>query len=783
MDEELIPFEDGTLIPDLSQPPASLAALGSGEALTVDPETVRQAMGKDEKAFSTLFRQTYPYAFTLVCSRLAREQDRMDALQETYTQVWAGLPRLRDPSAFLGWLKSIALACASHIYNGGARETLSPDPTAWSEYLTDAPEEPSRETLLDIRGVLNTLPEEEARLLVLVYYDGMKLSEIAKMQGIPASTVRSRFAKAKKDMQNALKERGIDRAAYSRSGFISTLATGMREAVGTELLSAAVAQQILDSVLVKDKSPAGHVAEQLLLGRRNKAVLRATTVVLVMVAALAVVISSLVAWAILGRNRLPAAPLPAQTGETSSTASITGEQSVSPSETETAFSGQTETAEVTDPVPTDPATTDPTDHSPVILPPESGQTPGSETDPFFAQTTDPSVTDPGLPPVTLQTGPASTSADLTRTGVTAEATMPATNPMEPTTKPTVPTTKPTAPTTKPTTPTTKPTAPTTKPTTPTTKPTTPTTKPTTPPTTAPTEPDGFVPDYRPGKANLVGNVPDNLVNHDKGIAGQDNWIYYFLPGTLILRKQNLNTGEDVDLIRSDKFPHNISVVGDWIYFNGANSTVRRLRTDGTGYETLLPGVFPSWMAVRGDELYYTENDVLYRHDLPTGKTTKLDSNVWKVSLGEGHLYYVYHGWKSVLFQRSGSGWSKVEEGATLLGVWGNRALCKRADGTLAVHTAGSGWRTLGDGSSFPNESISHFWYWYAPAGDGVFAFLNEGVLTVTDLSDFTSTAMRPSQNMKVYYAYFFKDRVYWSETFDMFSRALDGSDQPVMVKK
>lgn len=179
MEEELILFEEGERTPSaLDELPGSLAAMSGPESPTVDPETVRQAAAGDREAFTALFYQTYRYAFTLISPHLQREEDVRDALQETYTQVWAGLPRLREPTAFLGWLKTIARVCAVRLYNRQKRETLVADPAVGEGFLTD---EPVGDTVLDIRAVLNTLPEEQARLLVLVYYDGMSLSDIAKM--------------------------------------------------------------------------------------------------------------------------------------------------------------------------------------------------------------------------------------------------------------------------------------------------------------------------------------------------------------------------------------------------------------------------------------------------------------------------------------------------------------------------------------------------------------------------------------------------------------------------
>ena len=87
-------------------------------------------------------------------------------------------------------------------------------------------------------------------LLSLVYYDGMRISQIAKMQGVPATTVYSRFNKAKKNLKAQLNVHGIDKAIYS-GNFVAMITTAIRNVIGTALLSFAIAQQILDSITGK----------------------------------------------------------------------------------------------------------------------------------------------------------------------------------------------------------------------------------------------------------------------------------------------------------------------------------------------------------------------------------------------------------------------------------------------------------------------------------------------------------------------------------------------------
>ena len=95
----------------------------------------------------------------------------------------------------------------------------------------------------------------------------------------------------------------------------------------------------------------------------------------------------------------------------------------------------------------------------------------------------------------------------------------------------------------------------------------------------------FVPDYRQGRQNQIGNSPSNLLNGGF-VAEQDEWIYYRNEadrGRLykIHRSGDVNTRKRL----SDQEVSCINVIGDWIYCNLAG--VSRIRTDGSGQESLF----------------------------------------------------------------------------------------------------------------------------------------------------------------------------------------------------
>lgn len=61
---------------------------------------------------------------------------------------------------------------------------------------------------LEIEEALATLPEAEQRLIHLMYFQDVKIKEIAVIEKIPEGTVKSRLHKTLRTLRNFLSEKG-----------------------------------------------------------------------------------------------------------------------------------------------------------------------------------------------------------------------------------------------------------------------------------------------------------------------------------------------------------------------------------------------------------------------------------------------------------------------------------------------------------------------------------------------------------------------------------------------
>lgn len=261
--------------------------------LTHNSDLIQGAINGESKAFNELYLQSYRYVFFVIRQYISDDETTYDAIQETFIKVYKNIGSLREPASYYGWLTSVAKNTAIDILRTKPSETELVYEEKNDATLKD--EQTNKDVSLDIETVLKKLDPQDADLLSLVYYDGMRISQIAKMKGVPKTTVYSRFNKAKKNLKAQLKVHGIDKAIYS-GNFVAMITTAIRNIIGTALLSFAIAQQILNSVIGK-KSKKELAVAKIIHAQQKKAILKiASCIVAISMVTSAVTALTLIDW-------------------------------------------------------------------------------------------------------------------------------------------------------------------------------------------------------------------------------------------------------------------------------------------------------------------------------------------------------------------------------------------------------------------------------------------------------------------------------------------------------
>lgn len=175
-------------------------------------DLVRRSRNGDRAAFNALVRHYHAGAYRLACRMLRDREAAEDATQEVFLKAWQNLHRFRGASKFSTWLHSIAVNHCLDAARRQAREALRTQPLFLDKEEREEMKTPSNaasptlswDMSLVIQEALQRLPEKLQVIVVLHYYGGYSVPDIAGALGLPVRTVRHRLYTAMDRLQRTL---------------------------------------------------------------------------------------------------------------------------------------------------------------------------------------------------------------------------------------------------------------------------------------------------------------------------------------------------------------------------------------------------------------------------------------------------------------------------------------------------------------------------------------------------------------------------------------------------
>lgn len=159
-----------------------------------DAELVRRAQLGSVAAFEALVVRHGTRLHRYLRIELRDESDAHDALQESLTAAWRGLPALRRADRFWPWLVGIASHKAADIHRRNGRSLgTGPDVSHEDDDLK-----------IETREALSALPAHYREALLLRYLLGLTEEEAAAALGVRVGTIKSRCSRARRALLEEL---------------------------------------------------------------------------------------------------------------------------------------------------------------------------------------------------------------------------------------------------------------------------------------------------------------------------------------------------------------------------------------------------------------------------------------------------------------------------------------------------------------------------------------------------------------------------------------------------
>ncbi len=167
----------------------------------------------DTDAFATLYDRHGRAAYSLAYRMMGEKQEAEDVVQEAFIKVWRSAGGYRvGRGSVRTWILSIIhnrgidqIRSRAHLRRKQDKIEASASTSEPSEAFSETWKNAQRD---QVREALNTLPQEQLKILELAYFSGYTHVEIAEQLDLPLGTVKGRMRLGLNKLRDFYQARG-----------------------------------------------------------------------------------------------------------------------------------------------------------------------------------------------------------------------------------------------------------------------------------------------------------------------------------------------------------------------------------------------------------------------------------------------------------------------------------------------------------------------------------------------------------------------------------------------
>jgi RNA polymerase sigma-70 factor, ECF subfamily len=149
-----------------------------------------------------LFQQYQDDIYRIAFTYMKNKDDALDVVQETAYRSFKKVDTLKKPKYFKTWLIKIAINCSIELVRKN-KKVISFKPE-YETYIGSIDEDISLN--LTLHDLLEKLSEDEKSVIILRFYQGYSLREIADLLHMPLGTTKTILYRALNRLRKKFKE-------------------------------------------------------------------------------------------------------------------------------------------------------------------------------------------------------------------------------------------------------------------------------------------------------------------------------------------------------------------------------------------------------------------------------------------------------------------------------------------------------------------------------------------------------------------------------------------------
>ncbi|MFH5851510.1 sigma-70 family RNA polymerase sigma factor [Clostridium perfringens] len=167
---------------------------------------IKESMKGNKESFGILIKNNKEYLYKMAFLYVKDEQDALEVIHETVYRAFLNIKKLKKAKFFNTWITRILINVSiDFLKKKGKNEMLDESTPIRKEKC-----EISTEEKLDLYNAIDLLNDNYKTVIIMMYFNDMKIKDISKVMEIPENTVKTYLRRAKQALGEVLKEGYLD---------------------------------------------------------------------------------------------------------------------------------------------------------------------------------------------------------------------------------------------------------------------------------------------------------------------------------------------------------------------------------------------------------------------------------------------------------------------------------------------------------------------------------------------------------------------------------------------
>ena len=155
-----------------------------------------------EKRFEKSIMENKERFYRLAYYYVKNHHDAMDVMQESILKGYSNLSKIKDEQAIEKYLNKIIINTSIDFIRKNSKMIFTSEECLKEKMVEDSTS--------NINYVIDNLDSDLKSIIVLKYFHGYKIGEVAEILDISVSTVKNRMHKALKQLRSEIKEESYE---------------------------------------------------------------------------------------------------------------------------------------------------------------------------------------------------------------------------------------------------------------------------------------------------------------------------------------------------------------------------------------------------------------------------------------------------------------------------------------------------------------------------------------------------------------------------------------------